>query len=316
MVKDRSELAGEGRLAHAFREAGRRRNRDLLTHLRAVMREVNPDLRYFSLASASDMPAYWWDGRSSGRFSIREMVKFADEIACSGYFYEIPGGLKSVRPLIDFTRRAALASGREVRAGILSPIGTTVNENPRYRGVFMKPDLTRLEILLTAASGGGQLSFFRGDCFDGAHYVAIRQAVDELLAMQPFLTSGLDRSSDLDVRVAAVPDYPLTLSVSHNMMARTAWHPDPWYLFDAVQLLNDVLARERLLMLFNYAEAPLKLSVKIGGLFDPAFRLTAFKTGRELARFTRLELEAGAFEATVPARDVLLVRIEPETRED
>jgi hypothetical protein len=39
---------------------------------------ANPDLRYFSLASAYDMPAYWWDGRVSGRFSIREMVKFAD----------------------------------------------------------------------------------------------------------------------------------------------------------------------------------------------------------------------------------------------
>ncbi len=309
----RADLGPEGRLGNPFREAGRRRNRDLLAKLRGIMREVNPDLRYFSLASASDMPAYWWDGRASGRFSIREMVKFADDIACSGYFYEIPGGLKSVRPLINFARQAALASERDVRAGILSPIGTTVNENPRYRGVFMKPDLTRLEVLLTAAAGGRQLSFFRGDCFDGAHYVAIRQAVDELLTLRPFLQSGLDRSTDLDVRVVDVPPHKLALSVSHNLMWRTAWHPDIWYQYDAIQLLKDVLAKERLLLLFNYADVPLKLSVKVGGLFDASFRLTDFKTGKALGAFERLQLESGAFTPEVPARDVLMVRIEPDT---
>lgn len=309
-VTDRAELARDGRRYSEYAEAGRRRNRDLLMKLREVMRSENPALHYFSLASACDMPAYWWDGRLGGRFSIREMVKFADEIACSGYFYEVPGGLKSVRPLIEFTRQAAVAAGREVRAGLLSPLATTVGETPRYRGAFMKPDLARLEVLLVAAAGGRQMSFFRGDCFDGSHYVAIREAVDDLLAIRPYLASGLDRSGDLDVRVVNAPPRTVALSLSQNLMTRTAWHPDIWYQYDAIQLLKDALARERLVLLFNYADVPLTLGVKVGGLFDPRFRLTDIKRGTLLGEFSRLDLESGAFTAVVPPRDVLMVRIE------
>jgi hypothetical protein len=308
----KADLGKDGRLYSDYLEAGRRRNRDLLMKLREIMRAENPALRYFSLASASDMPAHWWDGRTAGRFSIREMVKFADEIACSGYFYEIPGGLKSVRPLIAFARQAATASGRDVRAGLISPIGTTINENPRYRGVFMKADLVRLEVLLTAAAGGRQLSFFRGDCFDGSHYESIRRAVGELLLLRPYLVSGLDRTADLVARVLEEPARRVALSVSHNMMTRTAWRPGLWYHYDAIQLLKDVQGRERLLLLFNYADVPLRLSVKIGGLFDPRYRLSDFATGKALSAWTRLELESGAFTAEVPPRDLMMVKLESD----
>jgi hypothetical protein len=312
-VADKAEIGRTGKRYSEYLEAGRRRNRDLLTKLREVMRAENPALRYFSLASACDMPAYWWDGRVGGRFAIREMVKFADEIACSGYFYEMPGGLKSVRPLIEFTKQAAVASGRDVRAGVLSPLATTVGETPRYRGAFMKPDLARLEVLLVAAAGGRQLSFFRGDCFDGSHYLAIRQAIDELLTIRPYLVSGLDRSADLDVRVVNEPRRIVALSISHNLMSRTAWHPDIWYQYDAIQLLKDVLAKERLLLLFNYSDVPLTLGIKVGGLFDPRFRLTDLKSGKTLGDFSRLQMESGTFTPTVPPRDVLMVRIETDS---
>jgi hypothetical protein len=199
-----------------------------------------------------------------------------------------------------------------VRVGLISPIGTTINENPRYRGVFMKPDLVRLEILLAASAGGRQLSFFRGDCFDGSHYAAIRQAVGELLSMRPYLASGLDRSADLDVRVVDPPARRIALSVSHNLMSRTAWRPDIWYQYDAIQLLKDVQGRERLLLLFNYADVPLRMNVKIGGLFDPRYRLADFITGKALGAYSRLDLESGAFTAEVPPRDLLMVRLESD----
>ena len=305
----REQLAPGGEYAEDYKQFGRRRNRELLARVREIMREVNPKLRYVALASAADMPAYWWDGRFRGRHTLRELTRFADEIAASGYFYEMPGGMKSVRAIIDTGHQFALASGREVDISMISPIATTVSETPRYRGAVMGPDSLRQLILLIASAQGRGLSIFRGDCFDGEHYLACRRALDELVLLRPYFEGNPDRSGEVIATPAGKIERHYALTIAQNLMSRMPWRPDIAYQYDAVHYTRDYTGRDRVVLLFNYSDAPLPLNIKILGLFDDTYRLAELVTGRELQVVSRAELERGKVELTVPPRDVLLVRV-------
>lgn len=309
-VKDRAELAGTGKHAHDYREFGRRRNRQLLNRVRQIMKTANPKLKYYALASASDMPAYWWDGRARGRHSLRELVKFADQIGASGYFYELPGGLKSVLPILRTIKNFAVEEGRSVSPGMISPIATTVSETPRYRGVFMRPDYLRLEVLLVAAGGGDNLSIFRGDCFDGEYYLATRRAMDEVKLLQPYLKNGIDRSAEMKVTLEKMPKRRTDLSIAQNFMVRAEWRPDISYQYDVVQIQRDARAIDRALLLFNYSSQPLSLRLRFQGLFDPAFEISSLADGKAVGKHSRFEMESTGIVLDVPARDCRILRIE------
>lgn len=305
----RGDLAPGGNHEADYQDFGRRRNRDLLSKLAAEMKAVNPALKYFSLASAADLPGYWWDGRSQGRHAAKELVKFADEIAASAYFYEVPGGLKSIRPIIGTLRQYALDAARSVNASVISPIATTVSESPRYRRVAMSPAHTRLLILLVATAQGRGVCLFRGDCFDGEHFLAVRQAVEDLRRLQPFLAKGLDRSFEVDVQPVGEMKRTIDLAIAEHLMARMVWHPDLSCQYDAVQYLKDDTAKERLLLLFNYSNVPMKLHAKLRGLADSVYVVSNERTSEKLGEFSRLALESGQPSFTVPPADCLFLRL-------
>lgn len=305
----RNELATGGKYETEYRNFGRRRNRDLLTKLTELMKSVNPKLKYFSLASASDLPGYWWDGRTQGRHAAKELVKFADEIAASAYFYEVPGGLKSVRPIIGTLRQYALDAGRTVDASVISPIATTVSESPRYRGVVMSPAHTRLLLLLVATAQGRGVCLFRGDCFDGEYFLAVRQAIEDLHRIQPVLANRLDRSFELDVQPVGNGKRTIDLAIAEHLMARMVWHPELSYQYDAVQYLKDDTGKERLVLLFNYSNVPLTLRVKLTGLADLDYVVSNERTEEKLGEFPRLALESGQPSFTVPPADCLFLRV-------
>lgn len=308
-VKDRSELTAGGKYEDDYRDFGRRLNRDLLAEVSRIMKKENPSLKYYSLASASDMPAYWWDGRSQGRHAIRELVKFADEIAASGYFYEIPGGLKSVRPMIAVIRDRALQEGRSVNAGLISPLATTVSEYPRYRGAFLRPDMLRLLILLVGTGNGHGLSLFRGDCFDGEHYLAAAQGMEELVRLKPYTTSGVDRSFELTARPVNEKLSHIDLTVSHHLISRLEWRPEISYYYDAVQLFRDDTGRDRVIILFNYSSEAMKMQIRITGLFDKKFAASDFITGENLGTVDKSELESGRYSVDIKPRNCRIIRL-------
>jgi len=308
-VTDRSQVSEGGQWWPDYQDFGRRRNRDLLTKVREIMKEQNSELRYYSLASACDMPSYWWDGRARGRHALKELVKFSDEVAISGYFYDMPGGLKSVLPIMSTVRRLAVASGREVDTSVISPIATTISEWPRYRGATMSPDALRMHILLTAAGGGHGISLFRGDCFDGEHFVAARDAIEDLVTLKPYIQDGIDRSDSLVV--TPLEDQPrlIATDMSQNLLSRMPWHPDIVYQYDAIQRLVDFRGNDRVILLFNYGRAPLKLRIKVLGLFDPDYRLTDLRTGEEIGILARRALESGELQLSVPPQTCRIIRI-------
>lgn len=312
-VTDRAELSGNGRYADDYRDFGRRRNRDLLGKISEVMKEVNPKLRYTALASACDMPAYWWDGRAAGRHALQELTKKVDGIMASAYFYNLPGGMKSVRPLVGLTKQFALASGRDVEVGLISPLASTVSETPRFLQLAMSPELLRLHILLSAAAGARGLSLFRGDCFDGEYYLASRRAMGELALLEPYLMRGIDRSFEVNVRPAAEVKYALDLNMAENFISRVPWHPDIAYQYDAMQFTRDYRLQERVVLLFNYASVPLPVHLQILGLYDPAYAVSDALTGKALGTLTRMELEAGKPVFTIPPTDCLVLKLTANT---
>jgi hypothetical protein len=304
----RAELADEAPLAAAYRDFGRRRNRDLLARVKHEMQQVNPKLEYLALASAADLPAYWYDPRGA-RHSIRELATFADAIYASIYCYEVPGGLKSVLPSIATVQQAGVRSGRQVGACMITPVATTISEFPRYRSASLRPDFTRLIVLLAALGGGKGISFFRGDCFDGAQYAAVRQAVDELLQLQPYLAARLDRSAELDVQPAGDVKLRFETEIAEHLLSRFTWRPQPQYFHDHVQLLRDATGRDRLIALFNYASGPLELRVRCTGLQDDRFAWHDALTGEALGAATRPALEGPGATFTVPPHSCRLLRL-------
>jgi len=308
-VKDRAEAAPGGPHEQEYKSFGRRRNRDLLTKVREVMKSVNPKLNYTALASACDMPSYWWDGRLAGRHSLRELVKFADTVLVSAYFYNLPGGLKSVRPLIQTTRSLAMDSGRSVDVGLIAPLASTVSETPRFQGLTMNPQRFRLLLLLAVTGGARALSLFRGDCFDGEHFLAARQTMEELVSLEPFIRNGLDRSFEVDASVAGAVERRFRYPITQNFLSRVPWHPDVSYDYEVVQLVKDHLAKERVLLVFNLGEVELPLALKFRGLFDSNYAVAEFKTGKALAALARTDMESGKLTVNVPPLDCLMLRV-------
>jgi len=309
---ERAQVAPGGPLAEAYRGYGRRRNRDLLAQVKAVIRKENPHLQYHALASASDIPSYWYDGRTQARHSVRELATFADAVYASCYFYELPGGLKSVLPIIRAVKGYAREANRAVGAYVIAPVATTISEFPRYRGTSMKPDYTRLLIQNAGLGGAAGVLLFRGDCFDGETFLACREALEDLLAARPYLESGIDRSHEVTLAPRPPENRVFRTEVAQHLLSRLMWRPALEYEYDAIELLKEIDGRDRLLAVFNYSATPLTFDLKIRGLFDSAYTLADFRSGREIRRASRLDLETGKVDLVVPARSCRMIRIAAE----
>lgn len=309
----REDIVPEGAQAEAFADYGRRRNRDLLAKVKEIIQKENPKLEYHSLASASDIPSYWYDGRTGGRHSIKELTTFADAIYASGYFYEVPGGLKSVIPIIDTVTGFAHDSGREVGTYMISPVATTIGEFPRYRGTWMKPDFTKMLIQLAGLGGGRGVLLFRGDCLDGAYFEACREAMASLLGARKYMETGINRSYEATMTPVPVEDRVFDTEVAQHLLARLVWRPSEAYEYDVIQLLENTVGRKRLVALFNYSSQPREYNVAIRGLFDPEYDLEDFTSKESLGTLGRIALEEGRWKVKVPARSCRLVEITAKT---
>lgn len=308
-VKDRSAVADGGPLAEEYREYGRRRNRDILAKVKATIQEVNPALEYHSLASASDIPSYWYDGRAKGRHSVRELTTFADAIYASCYFYEIPGGMKSVLPIIETADAYAHDSGRDVGTYVISPVATTISESSRYRGAWMRPDFTGLLVKLAGLGGAKGVLLFRGDCLDGAYFLACQEALRDLIAARPYIEAGINRSHEVTVTPEEPKERIFETEVAEHLLSRLMWRPSLSYEYDVVQLLADSTGNDRLIAVFNYSHQPLTFHVTVQGLFDPEYTLSEFPSGKLLGKATRLDWESGKQTLEVPARSCRLVKL-------
>lgn len=307
-IKGRGDVAPDGPESAAYADFGRRLNRRLLTKVKEVMLAQNPKLEYHCLASAADLPTYWYDGRVRGRHAVSELAQFADAIYASHYCYETPGGLKSVIPVVETVRRFAVESGRRVKANLITPVATTVSEYPRYRGSRLRPEMTRLMILLAGASGGAGLSLFRADCMDGEQYLACRRAISELVALRRYC-DGVNRSFEVELTPVSDVRPVFETEMAQNLLSRLVWRPDVSYQYDAIQLLKDKMGHDRAILLFNYSDAPVPFRLKVRGLYDASYTLEHMNTGRLLGRYGRIELESGKPTVTVPARDCLILRL-------
>jgi hypothetical protein len=217
---------------------------------------------------------------------------------------------------VETIRRYALDSGRTVETSIISPIATTVSEMPRYRATRMRPDLTRLLALATALGGGKGLLLFRGDCFDGEYYLACRRVVQELLDIRPYLDAGIDRSFEVDLNVKPLDSREVEMEMAQNLISRLVWRPDRSYQYDCVQLLRDPTGDDRLVVILNYSAQPLQCGVRVRGLFDPFYTLHDLSAGGEPGRYSRLDVERGALDVTVPARDCLFLQLKAVPQDD
>jgi len=311
----RGEVIPGGPLEHAYLQFGRRRNRDLLARVSEIAREQNNKLQYHALASASDLPCYWTDGRLQARHSVRELATFADAVYASCYFYETAGGMKSVLPIIETVRNYARESGRDVGTYVMAPVATTISEFPRYRGAWMKPDYVRLLIENSAFGGAAGVLLFRGDCFDGETFLAAREAMAGLVAARPWLESGIDLSHEVQIEPVDPPRREFHTEISNHLLARLVWRPSLEYQYDVVQRSRDDLGRDRLTALFNYSPQPLRFRIKVRGLFDPAWGVSDFRSGKAITAATRHELETGKIEIEVPARSSRLIRLLTSTPE-
>jgi len=306
---DRKDIVLGGALEEEFMDSGRRRNRDLLAKVKEVIQKENPKLKYHSLASASDIPSYWFDGRTGGRHSVRELAKFADAIYASAYFYEVPGGIKSVLPIIRTVKGYAHESGREVGTYLISPVATTISEFPRYRGTWMKPDFTKMLIQVAGLGGARGVLLFRGDCLDGEYFQACQEAIRSLLAVHPYIEKGIDRSDELTVTPVAGEARVFDTEIAQHLLSRMVWHPSEDYEFDAIQLLENTAGKKRLMAFFNYSSRPRDYQVAVRGLFDPEYQLTDFTTKESLGTLGRIPLEAGKWKVSVPARSCRFVEL-------
>jgi len=309
----REDIRPGGAQADAFVDYGRRRNRDLLAKVKETIQKENPKLQYHALASASDIPSYWYDGRTGGRHSVRELTSFADAIYASAYFYENPGGLKSVIPIVETVSGYAHNSGREVGTYLISPVATTISEFPRYRGTWMKPDFTKLLIQVAGFGGARGVLLFRGDCLDGEYFAACREALASLLQAKPYLEAGINRSYEVTMTPIPIENRVFDTQVAQHLLSRLVWHPSESYEYDVVQLLDGMEGRKRLVALFNYSDQPREYHVAIRGLFDPEYVLTDFSDGKSLGTMGRIALEDGQWTVKVPARSCRLVEIAANT---
>jgi len=308
-IKNLAQIAPGGELAEAYTDFGRRRNRDLLAKVKEIIKTENPELEYHSLASASDIPSYWYDGRVKARHSVEELTTFADAIYASCYFYEIPGGLKSVIPIIDTVQGYAHQSGREVGTYIISPVATTISEFPRYRGTWMKPDFTKLLIQLAGLGGARGVLLFRGDCFDGEYFLACQDAIASLQKVQPYLEHRIDRSYEITLRPEPGVDWEYDTEVAPHLLGRLMWRPAEEYEYDAVQLLRESNGNQRLVAVFNFSAQPRSYSVSVRGLFDPEYAATDVLTGEALGTMRRIDVEGGKWSLEVPARSCRLIEL-------
>jgi len=68
------------------------------------MHKIAPQMPYLSLASASDMPCYWWNSAGRGRFRLRDLMNNVQQVAISAYHYANPGGLPSIPAIVETAR--------------------------------------------------------------------------------------------------------------------------------------------------------------------------------------------------------------------
>ena len=140
--------------------------------------------------------------------------------------------------------------------------------------------------------------------------MATRDAIKDRITLKPYIQNGIDRSDSLVVTPLEGQPRLFTTEMSQNLLSRMPWHPDIVYQYDAIQRLVDFRGNDRVILLFNYGKAPLKLSVKVLGLFDPDYHLADLRTGEEIGILPRQALESGKLQISVPPQTCRIIRIE------
>ncbi|MFW6059457.1 MAG: hypothetical protein ACODAQ_04715 [Phycisphaeraceae bacterium] len=246
-------------------------NARIVGRIQTEMRKVRPDMPYLSLASASDMPAYWWDAKGRGRFRLEDLTQEVSEVAMSVYHYDHPGGLPSIPAIVR--TGLGFAEGRDVGIHLIGIFAGTLIELYRYERLHLEAWQMRQDILLAAASGGRAFHFFRADQLDGEYLSAASRAMAEVAALEPYLNDMRAADDRLDAAPVETPDYTLPISGGTTIYAKLLWSGQPER--QQAQMLRIGEDGKLLVMLFNFMNAPLRQRITIEGeLSAQRYRLT------------------------------------------
>lgn len=284
----------------------RRLNARIVGRMQEEIHRIRPDMPYLSLASASDMPCYWWDAGGRGRFRLQDLVKEVDQVACSVYHYDNPGGLPSIPEIVNTANR--FSRGHDAEMHLIGIFAGTLIELYRYDRVHLPAWAMRLDILLAGAAGGNAFHFFRGDQLDGEYFAAASRALDELATLEPLLERGTPADERVEVSFAEKPAYTLARSSNHTFGSKLLWAGS---LKRQYRPMLRVLPDGRLvLLLFNFMNVPADMTVRIQGKL-PAEKFTARALLPGGEKETTAVSPATGFDRKIPARDMTALLLAP-----
>lgn len=269
------------------------------------MHKVNPDMPYLSLASASDMPCYWWNA-DSGRFRIRDLVNNVSEIAVSVYHYDNPGGLPSIPTIVNRARRFAV--GKDVGIHLIGIWGVgTLIELYRYGPVYMRDWQIRLDVLLAAAAGSRSLHFFSGLHIDGQNLYAAAQGMAAFASIEDHIRGAVEADDRVQTAFIDKPEYTLAMSANPIFGQKLLWHGEPeMQTYQMLRLRED---GKLVLMFFNFMDVPARQKVSIAHTNGRTYRVSSL-LGPTVGKDMTVAPEEG-FEWVTAPQDVHVLLLAP-----
>ncbi|MFP4027962.1 MAG: hypothetical protein ACLFWL_09240 [Candidatus Brocadiia bacterium] len=281
-------------------------NARIVGRMQDEIHKIRPDMPYLSLASASDMPCYWWNASGRGRFRLEDLVREVDQVACSVYHYDNPGGLPSIPEIVRTAHR--FSEGQDVEIHLIGIFAGTLIELYRYDKVHLPAWAMRLDIVLAGAEGGNAFHFFRGDQLDGEYFSAASRALHELAVLEPLLMKGKPADERVRISFPKKPDYTLARSSNHTFGSKLLWAGS---LDKQRKAMLRVLPDGRLLLLlFNFMDVPADMKVMIqGALPAKRYELKTLLAGEESG--PSVVSPAEGFVQNVSSRDLSALLLNP-----
>ncbi|MBS3763208.1 MAG: hypothetical protein KGZ25_07905 [Planctomycetes bacterium] len=281
-------------------------NARIVGRMQDEIHKIRPDMPYLSLASASDMPCYWWNAGGRGRFRLEDLVREVDQVACSVYHYDNPGGLPSIPEIVRTANRFSGGNGAEMH--LIGIFAGTLIELYRYDKVRLPAWAMRLDIVLAGAEGGNAFHFFRGDQLDGEYFSAASRALHELATLEPLLMEGKLADERVRISFPKKPDYKLARSSNHTFGSKLLWAGGLDKQKKAMlRLLPD---GRMLLLLFNFMDVSAKMNVTIqGALPAKRYELKTLLAGEKSG--SAVVSPAEGFIQNVSSRDLSALLLSP-----
>jgi len=284
-------------------------NARVVGRIQREMDKVRPGMPYLSLASASDLPCYWWDGAERGRFRVQDLAREVREVAVSTYHYDHPGGLPSIPAIVKTSLQRA--EGRPVGIHMIGIFSGTLIELYRYERLHLEAWQMRQDILLGATAGGRAFHFFRADQLDGEYLAVAGNAMHEVARLEPLLAGAEQADNQLKVSFVENPKYTIPVSGSTTIYDKLLWSGQ--LERQHTQMLRVRPDGTLTVLLFNFMNVPIRQTVAIDrDLKAPGYRVTSISGAKQNAAavISAEQVRAGV-EFSTGAQDVTIITLTP-----